>query len=94
VRFSATQEVARAELAPGIWRGDSHVYSVLVTDADNNPLPLYYTRDTDVESDAQGMLRAVQVKLGQYARPGQKLVLRLMADNRIVAQQTLQQPSK
>jgi hypothetical protein len=40
VRFSATQEVARAELAPGVWRGDSHVYSVLVTDADNNPLPL------------------------------------------------------
>jgi hypothetical protein len=40
-------------------KADEHVYSILLTDKDGNPLPLYYTKNTTVQANADGTIRSV-----------------------------------
>ena len=40
-----------AEIAGGGLKADEHVFSIMLTDKDGNPLPLYYTKNTSVTSD-------------------------------------------
>ncbi|MEA5079853.1 MAG: PQQ-binding-like beta-propeller repeat protein [Anaerolineaceae bacterium] len=41
---------------------NAHVYSILLADADGNPLPLYYTKNTSIEANADGMLSSITLK--------------------------------
>ena len=40
-----------ANISGGNLKADEHVYSIMLTDQDGNPLPLYYTKNTSVTSD-------------------------------------------
>ena len=44
-------------------RADEHVFSVLVTDAGNHPLPLYYTKNTSIKANADGTIESVTLTL-------------------------------
>lgn len=44
--------------------GNGHVYSLLMTDADGNPLPLYYTKNTSVTVNADGTIQSVTYTAG------------------------------
>lgn len=44
-------------------RADAHVYSILVTDADGHPLPLYYTKNTIVKAHDDGTIDSVTLRL-------------------------------
>jgi hypothetical protein len=44
-------------------RVDEHVFSVLVTDAGNHPLPLYYTKNTAIKANADGTIESVTLTL-------------------------------
>jgi hypothetical protein len=44
---------------------DEHVYSILLTDANGNPLPLYYTKNTSVTANADGIIQSVTYTFGE-----------------------------
>jgi outer membrane protein assembly factor BamB len=44
-------------------RADEHVFSLLVTDADGQPLPLYYTKNTAVYSNDDGTIDSIVLTL-------------------------------
>ena len=44
-------------------RADEHVFSLLVTDAGNHPLPLYYTKNTAIKANADGTIESVTLNL-------------------------------
>ena len=44
-------------------RADEHVFSILVTDANGNPVPLYYTKKTSIYANADGTIASVALKL-------------------------------
>ena len=42
---------------------DEHVFSLLVTDAGNHPLPLYYTKNTAIKVNADGTIESVTLNI-------------------------------
>ena len=51
-----------ANFSGSLLRADEHVYSIMLTDEKGNPLPLYYTADTEVTADALGNIKSVTLK--------------------------------
>lgn len=52
-----------ARFVQTILRADEHVYSILVTDANGHPLPLYYTKNTLVSANEDGTVGSVTLTL-------------------------------
>ena len=68
--FAVEAGSAKARLEGGTLAAKDHVYSLLLVDeATGDPLPLYYSRDTQVECDTTGAVTAVSVSFreGQVA---------------------------
>jgi hypothetical protein len=54
-----------AEFSGSALMGDEHVYSILLTDGDGNPLPLYYTKNTSITTNADGTIQSVTYTVGE-----------------------------
>lgn len=44
-------------------KADEHVYSIMLVDDNGNPLPLYYTKNTSVEANPDGTLKAIHLTI-------------------------------
>jgi outer membrane protein assembly factor BamB len=53
-----------AEFSGSPLKADEHVYSIMLTDANGNPLPLYYTKNTSVEANADGTIKSITYTVG------------------------------
>jgi outer membrane protein assembly factor BamB len=51
VTVDLIEERVVAKISGGALKADEHVYSIMLTDQDSNPLPLYYTKNTTVSSE-------------------------------------------
>ncbi len=51
VSIEMNDERVTAQITGGDLKADEHVYSIMLTDQDDNPLPLYYTKNTSVTSE-------------------------------------------
>ncbi len=40
-------------------KADEHVYSIMLTDENDNPLPLYYTNNTTIEANTDGTIKSI-----------------------------------
>jgi outer membrane protein assembly factor BamB len=54
-----------AEFSDTSLQADEHVFSLLLTDAKGNPLPLYYTQNTSIEASADGTIHSVTYTVGE-----------------------------
>jgi hypothetical protein len=41
---------------------NAHVYSIMLEDEEGNPLPLYYTKNTSITSNADGLIQSITLK--------------------------------
>ena len=48
-----------AEFSGSSLKANEHVYSIMLTDKNGNPLPLYYTKNTSVEAYSDGTIKSV-----------------------------------
>ena len=55
-----------AEFSDTSLKADDHVFSLL-TDAQGNPLPLYYTQNTSIDANADGTIHTVIYTVGEDA---------------------------
>ncbi|HSV97087.1 MAG TPA: PQQ-binding-like beta-propeller repeat protein [Spirochaetota bacterium] len=63
VAFGVNGNTVQADIKGGTLKKDEHVFSLmLVDDATGNPLALYYTKHTTVESDDRGVVRKIGVR--------------------------------
>lgn len=66
VSFHAGKEMVSAEISGGELKKGEHVFSILLVDsATGKALPLYYTKHTTVEADAEGKVKKVSVKFNK-----------------------------
>lgn len=90
--FSVGPASARAELAGPAPAAGDHVYSLLLVDeASGDPLPLYYSRDTRVERDGAGAVKAVSVSFREGQVTG-RIRAYLMVDTWPAASAVLEAP--
>ena len=54
-----------AEFSDTSLQADEHVFSLLLTDAPGNPLPLYYTQNTSIHPNADGTIQSVTYTVGE-----------------------------
>lgn len=66
-KVAVTRDDARitAEFSDSSLKADEHVYSILLTDASGNPLPLYYTKNTSIAANADGTIQSVIYTVGK-----------------------------
>ena len=88
-RFAASARGAKVDLQGSALRADAHVYSLLLSDENNHPLPLYYTRNTRVDVDAQGFVNGVTLVFDDKEKVAGKITARFMIDTYPAAQGTL-----
>lgn len=70
VSFSRNASSATATISGGSLRKADHVFSLLLVDADSGrPLPLYYTKRTDVRTTAAGEVTSVSVAFDDVEIP-------------------------
>jgi len=79
-RFSGDAHGAVVSLGGSTLRADAHVYSLLLTDARDHPLPLYYTRNTHVAASAAGIVTAVRLDFGAAEKVHGPITARFMID--------------
>jgi hypothetical protein len=65
VKVSNDGKEITAEFTDTSLEADEHVFSLLLTDAQGNPLPLYYTKNTSAEANADGTIRSVTYTVGK-----------------------------
>lgn len=56
-----TEGAVTASFTGSALRTDEHIFSILLTDENGDPLSLYYTKNTSVEANADGTVRSVTV---------------------------------
>jgi len=88
-RFAASARQAKVSLQGSALRADAHVYSLLLTDENNHPLPLSYTRNTRVDVDAKGRVTGVTLVFDDQEHVEGKITARFMIDTYPAAQSTL-----
>jgi hypothetical protein len=72
VSFSRDESSATATISGGSLRKADHVFSLLLVDASSGrALPLYYTKHTEVRTNADGEVMAVSVAFGELEPPGE-----------------------
>ena len=70
--FSRDASSATATISGGSLRKADHVFSLLLVDADSGrALPLYYTKRTEVRTDADGEVSSVSVSFDDLEVPGE-----------------------
>ena len=67
---------------------DEHIYSLLVTDSEGNPLPLYYTQDTIVKEE-NGLISSVSVSWDKKNTPDSDIVVYFIIDNSVAGMQLM-----
>jgi len=87
--FAASAREARVMLQGTALRTDAHVHSRFLTDEHDHPLPLYYTRNTRVNVDAQGFVTGVTLPFDAKEGVEGKITARFMLDTYPAAQGTL-----
>jgi outer membrane protein assembly factor BamB len=75
----------------GAIRADEHVFSILVTDKNGNPLPLYYTKNTIVNANEDGTIGSIQLKLDKGEKVPADARVYVMVDTYPIFIQNLQQ---
>ena len=65
ISLAADNEKITAEFKGSTLRADEHVFSIMAVDEQGNPLPLYYTKNTSITTNADGTIRAVQLAIGE-----------------------------
>ena len=70
------------------YKTDEHIYSILVTDIEGNPLPLYYTRDTLVEEE-NGWVSSVSISWDKKSAPTGDIIIYFIIDNAVAGTQLL-----
>jgi len=88
-RFDSSAREANVRLNGTALRADAHVYSLLLTDENDHPLPLYYTRNTRVEVDARGLVTGVTLVFDDREKVEGKITARFMIDTYPAARGTL-----
>jgi outer membrane protein assembly factor BamB len=88
-RFASSAREANVRLKGTALRADAHVYSLLLTDENDHPLPLYYTRNTRVEVDARGLVTGVTLVFDDREKVEGKITVRFMIDTYPAARGTL-----
>ena len=69
--FAADGSSASVRIEGGSLRKGEHVYGLLlVNDATGTPLPLYYTKETEVDAGPDGIVRRVTVRFDKKPAPG------------------------
>jgi hypothetical protein len=88
-RFGSSARKANVRLNGTALRADAHVYSLLLTDENDRPLPLYYTRNTRVEVDSRGLVTGVTLVFDDREKVEGKITARFMIDTYPAARGTL-----
>jgi len=88
-RFASSARKAKVSLQGSALRADAHVYSLLLSDENDHPLPLYYTRNTRVDVDARGLVTGVTLVFDDKEKAEGKISARFMIDTYPAAQGTL-----
>ena len=65
VKVTNDGKAITAEFSDTSLKADEHVFSILLTDDQGNPLPLYYTQNTSTEANADGTIRSVTYTVGE-----------------------------
>jgi outer membrane protein assembly factor BamB len=65
VQVTNAGKTITAEFSDTSLKADEHIFSLLLTDAQGNPLPLYYTQNTSTEANADGTIRSVTYTVGK-----------------------------
>jgi hypothetical protein len=88
-RFVASPHEAKVALTGTALRADAHVYSLLLTDERDHPLPLYYTRNTRIDADARGLVTGVTLLFDDRETVRGRVTARFMIDTYPAARGTL-----
>ena len=90
IDFKRESDKVAATLNPTInpFKLDEHIYSILVTDSEGNPLPLYYTQDTIVEEEA-GFVSSVSVSWDKKSAPTGDIKVYFIIDNSVAGMKLL-----
>lgn len=76
-----------ATLTNGTTKGKDHVYSLLVTDTDGNPISLYYAQNTQVVRNALGTVESVSLTIDKGETLPDEMHVYLMVDTYPAAMQ-------
>ncbi|MHA1673361.1 MAG: PQQ-binding-like beta-propeller repeat protein, partial [Promethearchaeota archaeon] len=87
--FSDSPDGVSLNLEGSTLKGDEHVYSLLLLDADGNALSLYYTQNTEINVDATGNLTGVGLRFNEEDNVSGKISVYFMVDTTIALQTTL-----
>lgn len=87
--FSHSDDGLSVELANSEYMGEEHVFSLLLMDANNNPLPLYYTQNTHISVDALGNLTGVSLDFEKDEKVSGEITIYLMVDTFIALETTI-----
>lgn len=86
VVFSREEGSVSALLEGTRLKAGEHVYSILLVDANGNPLPLYYTKNTSFTENADGTIQRVSLTIDQNETVSGEVKAYLMVDTYPVAQ--------
>ena len=65
VEVTIGEDVIVADFSDTTLMADEHVYSLAALDELGNPLPLYYTKHTSIEENADGTIKSISLTLGE-----------------------------
>jgi outer membrane protein assembly factor BamB len=88
-RFASSVHEAKVSLSGTALRAGAHVYSLLLTDERDHPLPLYYTRNTRVDVDARGLVTGVTLSFDGQEKVQGRITARFMINTYPAARGTL-----
>ena len=80
VRIEAAAGGVRAVVKNSGLPAKDHIYSLLLTDDEGHPLPLYYTRNTQVKAALDGTLSEVSLRFDEDEAVQGEITVRLMVD--------------
>jgi outer membrane protein assembly factor BamB len=78
--IEAAADGVRAVIEGSALLAKDHIYSLLLTDPAGHPLPLYYTRFTQVTAAADGTLREISLSFDEDETVQGEITVRLMVD--------------
>jgi outer membrane protein assembly factor BamB len=84
--FDRSEREVNVRLRDSTLKADAHVYSLLVTDARDHPLPLYYTHNTHLDVDATGVVTGIRLTFDATENVGGEITARFMIDTYPAAQ--------
>ena len=80
VHIEAIDRGVRATIKKSRLLVQDHVYSLLLTDSAGHPLPLYYTRNTQVRAAEDGTLEEIILRFDPDEQVQGEITVRLMVD--------------